>query len=913
MSEFFSSSLPNQAVNYKRKKNDKLAKKTSDVLERIGRAQIRNNAKLNDYYKMAEGKLVWADYSDESFDDIPGIKGLVAPNVEIPTFVKHYDILGPITNQKVGEWLSNKDDFSVDCSDTYTDNELLRERTRMYEEYTQQQFELEVKYVLAERGFSEKTEFQSEEEQQQYMQQLQQIRDSIKTPEQIEKEAKTYKTQAVHWANSVMENDYIRFDMEELDREEMRDYSLTGRFFRNYFVGYDYYKPERWDPREVFFSQDLDATKPQELEYIGRQYRIPIYKIKERFGHKISTDDIKKLDSYYNYIDNKSKQESLNSERGLKNALFGEGEMLPFYNFPEFKDAMEFQDMIGMPMGRNISEDEYGNEVETPYYIDPNFNYHSRFGDSVIQRDDINVRTDTCLITESYYKSMKKMYIARYKDSDGVYVTDIFSAELLPEFIEQNNLKKDTSKSIEEIQEELENDTIYPLFVPEVRQSVVINTGGIGKEYKIYFDDVLPYQIKGHSNIFDVRLPVAGIIDPNFLANKIRPYQIAHNICLNQIMNMMEKELGLFFLFDINLLPSEYKVYGDTTEAMAKLQEFIKDTSLAPIDTSKQNTQQGNISQSNMFMYQDMSYTNHIQARMTWAQEYKRLAWEQAGMTPQRMGNPSQYETATGVQQGVEASYAQTAGEDSKMSVARLKAMELHLAVAQYCQKEYKDQDFVYTASDGNKAFVHLSDPYFPLRRIGVFPINDSRRRAQRDTLIQTLMQTNTMGNDILDYAQLFTAKSTQEILETGRKARMAKIAEEEAERAHEQELIDKQTASVEKVKAMEIANENEQKELDRQNKIDVAEITAIGRASYQGQADSESITAIKQESEEALRRTEMESKIVQGNRTLDIKENIEKSKLELQKEQINIKNKEIDQKREQSQIDLLIAQTNKN
>src|SRR5690606_4131340 len=131
----------------------------------------------------------------------------------------------------------------------------------------------------------------------------------------------------------------------------------------------------------------------------------------------------------------------------------------------------------------------------------------------------------------------------------------------------------------------------------------------------------LPYQIKGDSNIYDVKLPVSGIISSNFIANKIRPYQIAYNICLNQIMNMMEKELGLFFLFDINLLPTEYKVYGDTDQALMKLQDFIKDTGIAPIDTNKQNTQQ-NMSQANTFMYQDLSYTNHISARMQWAENY---------------------------------------------------------------------------------------------------------------------------------------------------------------------------------------------------------------------------------------------------------------------------------------------------
>ncbi len=44
----------------------------------------------------------------------------------------------------------------------------------------------------------------------------------------------------------------------------MRDYLLTGRYFTHYRIGYDSYKPERWDPRLTFFSQTLDITNPQD-------------------------------------------------------------------------------------------------------------------------------------------------------------------------------------------------------------------------------------------------------------------------------------------------------------------------------------------------------------------------------------------------------------------------------------------------------------------------------------------------------------------------------------------------------------------------------------------------------------------------------------------------------------------------
>jgi len=908
---YYPSSLPNQAVNYIRKKNDKLAKETTDALERIANFQLNENKKLNDYYKMFEGSLVWADYTEDDMKTLDGIinEFLVDPDVKVPSFVKHYDILGLIANQLTGEWLSSKDDFSVDCvGDAITDNEFLRERSRRLEESVMQSFQLEFKILMAERGFAEQTQFESQEEQQAYIQQLEQLRNEIKTPEQIEKEMKTWKTQAVAWGNAVLQQDYFRFNIDELDREETTDYILTGRYFRNYYIGYDYYKPERWDPRRVFFSRDEEVSNPQDLEYIGIQYKLPIYKIKERYGHIITSKDIQKLEEQYNWQEFQSKKDSIDANRGLMDGLFRETLQLPFYNYFEHKEAIEAQDLFGVPMGENIIQTDEG-EVRVPYFLDDS-KTGLRFGDPTIERSDYRVRRDTVLVTEAYYKSMKKLWVAKYKDKDGVMLTDIFSAELLPEFIKQNELKVDKTKTLEEIEKDLTGDVIYPVLVPEVRKTIKINSG-FGKDFCFYYDDVLPFQIKGNSNIFDVKLPVGGVIDSNYIAKKIRPYQIAYNICLNQIMNMMEKELGLFFLFDINLLPTEFKTYGDTDETILKLREFIRDSSIAPIDTSKQNTQQ-NVSQANTFMYQDLSYTNHISARMQWAENYKRLAVEQIGITPQRLGTPSEYETAQGIRQGVQASYAQTEGFYSKLTTARLRTLELHLAISQYCQKEYIDADFVYSTSDNNKAFIHLSDPDFPLRRIGVQPVNDSRKRSQRDMLIQTLMGLNTLGGDILDYAQLYTAKSTQEIVEQGRKARQATLAQQEAERQHQQEMQDKQIQAQLQAKEMELTNKNEQAQLDRENRLEVARTTALGRAADK-QSDIQGINEINRQTDLALKENSLNQQIVKDNRSLDIKEEQQKDTTRLKEKELELREREIQQKEQRAQVDLAVAGINKN
>jgi hypothetical protein len=254
----------------------------------------------------------------------------------------------------------------------------------------------------------------------------------------------------------------------------------------------------------------------------------------------------------------------------------------------------------------------------------------------------------------------------------------------------------------------------------------------------------------------------------------------------------------------------------------------------------------------------------------------------------------------------------QTADIFNSMSVARRKAMELHLAVAQYCQKEYLDVDFVFSTSDGDKNFMHLSDPDFPLRRLGVMPINDPKKRRELETMKQALLNMNTLGNDLLDYAELFSADTMTELVTIGRKGRLEKQKEIEAQRQHEQELADKQIQADAAEKDKQRNWDADQNQKDREAKIMQEEIQAQGRAADK-KADLASFKNISAQTDMALKEMKTNNDIQVSQDKLQSQKSAEQSKLAILEEQLRLETRKLEQKDRQMINDRYIAETNKN
>ena len=884
-----------------------------DRLEQIGLHQLDRNLEFREYYKMMEGRLVYSDFQAPP-DIVRDIKEL-RDEVNLPTYLRHYDLIGIIVNQLTGEYDKVKDKIRVDSIDEYSENEFIREKTQRLKEYTTESFNLELQRALLEQGINPtKTDFESPEEQQQYMQFIQERKNELISPQDIERDmSKNFKVKAVEWAEKTIEADTQRFYLDDLDRQEMKDYLLTGRFFRHYHVGYDYYKPETWSPINTFFSQDLEIENPQDGEYVGRIHFLSPSDIIQRYGDKLSASLQEKITSIYDYgTETESKNTNYKLHKPNQRPV---GEVLaPFDGYYDYDLTLQLQDAFDTPLGETTYTDQNGQTKTVPSFL-PEIQNDNHYGTSRYaryMREDIEVRHDLLRVTEAYWRSWQRVAVLNYTTLEGYQATEIVTDELLKDFLKENEIKKLKNVTLEEIEKDPQPNTIAYFYIPQVWKGKKISSGSNMRGKDIYFDiEPLDFQIKGDSNIFDVKLPVAGIIGDS-TARKIRPYQLGYNICLNQVFNLLEKEIGMFFLFDINFLPSEFKEMGDSRSMLEDLRSFAKDVGFIPTDTSKQNMAGTNTNAMNTFIKQDISYGDQIQRRLVLAQQYKIWALEQIGVNPTRLGNPDSQETATGIRQEASASFAQTEMIFAKANSARRKALELHLTVAQYAQKNSKDISVFYRRSDGDLASMRFSDEDFHLRKLGIIPISNSKSRKELEQLREVLLNNNTMGSDLLDYAELFSADSVVELVSIGRRNRMLQQKEVAATREHEQTLLDKEIKSKEVEKQQDRAFEASESQKDRDARLRAEQIEALGKATDDN-ASNDQLAQLNKRAEVIIKQNASEASIAQNQQVIDNKQAETERKFDFAEEELRLKIKALKQRKRDEASRRYVATVNKN
>lgn len=915
------SSLPPTALPDSRK-GKKWERVMVDAIESIGEQQLAHNMKFRDYYKMIEGRL---NYVDAGFQELPEFtKDIKAIREEhgIPTFLKHYDIIGIIVNALVGVYSDFKEVYRIDSIDEYSENEFIREKTLMLQQYAQEEFSLELQKLLIQSGINpNKTDFKSEEEKQAYIQQLEQSRQAL-TPEGIDKTlSKNFKVLATEWAENTIEEDTKRFYLDELDRQEFVDYLLTGRCFRHYKIGYDEYKIERWDPLNTFFSQDVDAKYPQRGEFVGRIHFYSPSDIINRYGYMMTPSQQEKISNYYGQSEKWGDGiDSPKSFKGILEGNFADTHQVPFKDYYDHKLLKEFESATGQPLGERYFTDDSGEEqVVTDYlpeYQDDNF---IGYNFAYYMRDDIEVRRDVIQVTEGYFRNYRRIGLLTFQNEDGVILQEVVTDDLLKEFIEKYEIKKLRSVSLEELEEAQAKDrideyinTIVYTYHPEIVSFVKINNTNSRLKDDLYFVKPLPFQIKGNSNIYDFELPVTGYIG-NSIALKLRPYQQMVNLAMNQVWNILEKEIGIFFLMDINYLPSEFMEDSDTEDALWSVRELARDVGFLPVDMSRQNLQ----SQQpfNSFIRQDLTYGSQVEYRMMLAEKYKQLALEQIGITPQLLGQPNKYLTSEGVSQGAQASYAQISPIFDPITVARSKDKNVHLAVAQYCQANNLDASSFYRKSDGDHYYLNIMQEdgeLFPLRHLGVVSIISPKDNKRLEQLKQIFTQNNTLTNDLEAFTQLWNSDTMTEVIHIAKEASRRAQAQEQAKMEHEQTIVDKQIQAKAQEKAQEHENEKEITSMKIVGDIEEKRIDALGRAA-DNNANIENLNFINREADRAAKKEETKENNEVKNRETDRKIQADRDTFQLKMKELALKAKEIEQRKQETQVKKYTSEINKN
>lgn len=905
------SGLPAQAIPTKRK-TEQWFKATMDALEQIGLKQLDENKKFRDFYRMKDGQLSRMELQEV----IPHLKNVesLRDGMNIPSFLKHYDIIGTIINAFVG-WLSNMSDrYNVVGLDETEVNQYTATKEGLLYNYIQETLDQRVKQELLNRGIDpDYNNFESDEERQAYAEQIQQIKVSM-TPPEIENFMNTkWKTAEVIWGGNTLESDRARFYMDEIDQENFIDFLLTGRCFRNYHVGYDYYKPERWSPLNTFYSQTLDSKYPQYGEYIGRVHYYTATDIISRWGHLLTAKDKQCLiggtESYSGYGLTSSNSTGTMSTltKAASVGMLYEDNIIPWKGYNDYAAIKAYENYTGMPQGVYTGYDSDGNEYHRARFM-PNLeqsNYRSR----AQSLTDDSLRSDLYQVTESYFVSPRQVFIITYESETGLVSQEIVTDELLHEFLQENGIKKIT-RTMEKGVSDPEVNTYFVDYLPQVRYGVKISGGGLSTNNLYIGGDPIEHQIKGDSNIYDFVLPVAGYVGSS-LANKIQPYQVFYNYAINQISNILEKEIGVFFLTDIGFIPSEYKNLGeDIGDIWANMMDAAKATGALAIDTSAQNTKAS--IPFNQFAVYDLSQTGQLRSRMELAEWAKAKCFEMVGITSQVINGPSKYETATGVQQGVTASMLQTQIYFDNFEYFKRRALDLHLAVAQQCQEEGKDITVSYTKSDLTRAFLTIGTDGLSLRHLGVQALSNSKKREELERFKNYMLQLNTAGGDIYDLASIFTADSMVELVQSARNAR--RYAEQRAAAEQQNQL---------RISQQQIEAEAQEAERDRQHDLAVEDkkgqyrvlqekIQAAGRAA-DAKADATSLNYLAQVSEQTIKQASIESKEAIADKKIESDERSKEEDRKIELAKLNLQAKALAQRAREDTTKRYVAGVNKN
>lgn len=324
------------------------------------------------------------------------------------------------------------------------------------------------------------------------------------------------------------------------------------------------------------------------------------------------------------------------------------------------------------------------------------------------------------------------------------------------------------------------------------------------------------------------------------LVDMMKPFQVIYNVCMNQLFDILKKEIGNVANVNIRRIPKLKD--GDDQDAVDMWITEARERGVTFDDDSPENTK-APVSNTSVAKNIDLTRTQEIQSRYNLAVQMKNECWELVGMSKQRLGSISASETATGTNTAIQQSYSQT----EPLFVAHEYTLgQLYQAIidaALYVESKKPQSTLSYITDEGESAFIQVNGTDLRFRDLKVFPTNrpeDTQMFNELRQLAQAVIQN---GGTLYDVVELYSTKSMREMKRTFKELRDNLLAMQQQQQQLEQQKIEQQQQQAEAQIQQEIiekekdrVSENYQKELDRINKKEIAIIQATGFGKVEGE-----------------------------------------------------------------------------
>lgn len=369
-------------------------------------------------------------------------------------------------------------------------------------------------------------------------------------------------------------------------------------------------------------------------------------------------------------------------------------------------------------------------------------------------------------------------------------------------------------------------------------------------------------------------MPIVGIVNTSrntqgkSLLSMMKPYQVLYNICLNQLWEALEKDLGVQAIIDMKVIPN-----NSDADAIDQFKTVAKETGFLVIDTSVENT--GGPVQFNQMTRTDLSQQTYINSRIQLAEWARNQAWELVGVTRQRTGSVLATETATGTNTAMAQSFAQTEPWFHFHDMLLREVYQMMLDMSQYIELQKPDSTLNYLNTELDSVFLKVTRDEI-LRDLQVYVTSYAEDRDMIEKLRSLMQPAMQNGADLADMAEILTANSERSLREILQKVQnrmqeqrqqAQQLEQQKLEQAQQQFEVQTQLAEQKRIQDME--NENMNKELDRQNRLAVEQLRGIANeGSYSPTLDTTDL--LTEQTKTAIERSRLEFEKQARKRELD-------------------------------------------
>jgi len=810
----------NQPIQFlpKDKKDKDWANWNLDWLEWQGLRVVRRNARrFLKNYKLAKGIIDKTDYiveEDNEYADL--IETLTKEDVSALE-LKFYPIIPNVVNTLVAEFAKRNTRVTFRGVDETSYNEMLELKRAELEKAIIADAEEQMRMTLSEMGIAEDNE--------QYQKAM--APESIKSLPQIESYfSKTYKSMVEQWAEHQLQVDTERFKMDELEERGFRDMLITDREFWHFKMMDDDYQIELWNPILTFYHKSPEVRYMSDASWVGKFDMMTVADVIDAYGWLMTQEQLESLEAIY-------------PVRSAGYPIQG------YQNDGSYYDGTKSHDWnTQMP---SLGYRQYTSMWDNTLVGGDIVNWIMRDTEDFFDYGTVNLLR----VTTAYWKSQRKVgHLTKIYD-DGTVFQDIVTEDykVVDKPIYNTRLIKNKSKD-----NLVFGEHIDWIWINEVWGGVKIgphhpsfwgtkSPGGINPIYLgMNQNNIAPmkFQFKGDNSLYGCKLPVEGSVfsDRNTrsvaLVDLMKPFQIGYNIVNNQIADILVDELGTVILLDQNSLPRHSLGEDWGKNNLAKAYVAMKNFQMLPLDTSITNTENPLAFQH--YQKLDLEQTNRLMTRIQLANYFKQQAFEVIGITPQRMGQQiGQTNTATGVEQAVSGSYAQTEMlfvQHSDYLMPRVHQMRTDLAQHYHSTKPSLRLRYI-TNTEETKNF-EMNGTDLLMRDLNIFCTTKANHRAVLEQLKQLAIQNNTSGASIYDLGNIMKAESIAEVDQILKKSDERMERQRQEQMQHDQQMQEQAIKAKQDEVRQKMEFEASENQKDREARIVEAEIRSAGYGAMQ-------------------------------------------------------------------------------